>query len=205
MKNNMQSRKRNSLLPVIIVAIIAVFTSFTIISCSSGDKTADNDAAVTTTASEQSIEKKTEEKKDESSEKEETTKESTAKATSAKKNESTKKDSKTSKTSTKAATKSTQAASVCYISIEGYCSNKQVNMQSGDTVYDILKRSGANVSARNTGYGIYVEGINGRFEFAEGATSGWMYYVNGSAPNKSCGEYMVSSGDKITWDYVSEL
>ncbi|MDO4486759.1 MAG: DUF4430 domain-containing protein [Bacillota bacterium] len=201
----MHRRKNNRLLPVIIVAIIAVFTSFTIISCSSGDKTADKDAAATTTASEQTIDKKTEEKKDESSEKEETTKESTVKATSVKSNEGTKKASKTSKNSTKATTKPTQATSVCYISIEGYCSSKQVNMQSGDTVYDILKRSGANVSARSTGYGIYVEGINGRFEFAEGSTSGWMYYVNGSAPNKSCGEYKVSSGDKITWDYVSEL
>lgn len=203
MKGNSRVKVNNRLIPVIILIVIAVFTSFTIISCSNGDKTADKDAAAA--VSEQTIDKKTEEKSDESSEKEETTKETTVKETSAKNSESTKKASQTGKTSTKAATKSTQAAKVCYISIEGYCSNKKVNLQSGDTVYDILKRSGANVSARNTGYGIYVEGINGRFEFAEGATSGWMYYVNGSAPNKSCGEYKVSSGDKITWDYVSEL
>ena len=218
MKSNSQNKKKNMVFPVIIMIIIAVFTSFTIVSCGGDTKTADSGTSNTATAAaNQTKENKNEKKEEASDKKDETSKESSEKASSSKKNEATVRAStsgtastkaaakSTAKSTTKSTTKSSQAAKVCYISIEGYCSNKKVNMQSGDSVYDILNRSGAKVSARNSGYGIYVEGINGRFEFDEGPTSGWMYYVNGSKPNKSFGEYKVSSGDNIVWDYVSEL
>lgn len=94
----------------------------------------------------------------------------------------------------------TQAQKVCYITIEGYCSNKAVTLQGGDTVYSVLTRSGAAVSAENSQYGIYVNGINGRF--ASGS-SGWMYSVNGYTPNVGCGSYSVSSGDNIRWYWGS--
>ena len=94
----------------------------------------------------------------------------------------------------------TQAQKVCYITIEGYCSSKAVTLQGGDTVYSVLTRSGAVVSAENSQYGIYVNGINGRF--ASGS-SGWMYSVNGYTPNVGCGSYSVSSGDNIRWYWGS--
>lgn len=94
----------------------------------------------------------------------------------------------------------TQAQKVCYITIEGYCSSKAVTLQGGDTVYSVLTRSGAAVSAGNSQYGIYVNGINGRF--ASGS-SGWMYSVNGYTPNVGCGSYSVSSGDNIRWYWDS--
>ncbi len=101
--------------------------------------------------------------------------------------------------------KPTVADRICYITIDGYCDSKSVEIKSGDSVYDILKKSGASVSARSTGYGVYIEGINGRFEFDEGPTSGWIYIVNGSRPSVSCSNYSVKSGDKIVWTYVEEL
>ena len=94
----------------------------------------------------------------------------------------------------------TQAQKVCYITIEGYCSSRAVTLQGGDTVYSVLTRSGAVVSAENSQYGIYVNGINGRF--ASGS-SGWMYSVNGYTPNVGCGSYSVSSGDNIRWYWGS--
>lgn len=102
------------------------------------------------------------------------------------------------------ATKATEAAKVCYITVDGYCSDKQIELKGGESVYDILKKTGASVSARNTGYGVYVEGINGRFEFDEGPTSGWVYTVNGSRVNVSCSSCDVKNGDKIVWKYVTE-
>ena len=106
---------------------------------------------------------------------------------------------------TKPTEKPTEAARVCYITVDGYCSSKQIQLKGGESVYDILKESGASVSARNTGYGLYVEGINGRFEFDEGPTSGWIYTVNGTRPSTSCSNYIVKSGDKIVWTYVTEV
>jgi len=104
-----------------------------------------------------------------------------------------------------AVTQTTEAKKVCYITVDGYCSSKQIQLKGGESVYEILKKSGASVSARNTGYGLYIEGINGRFEFDEGPTSGWVYTVNGTRPNTSCSNYEVKSGDKIVWTYVTEV
>ena len=93
----------------------------------------------------------------------------------------------------------------CTITVDDFCSSKTIEIVEGETVYDILKKTGASVSARNTGYGVYIEGINGRFEFDEGPTSGWVYTVNGSRPSTSCNKYEVKSGDKIVWTYVEEM
>lgn len=117
----------------------------------------------------------------------------------------TKESAKEPTEATTSATTATEAKKVCYITVEGYCSSKQIQLKGGESVYDILKKTGAGVSARSTGYGVYVEGINGRFEFDEGPTSGWIYTVNGSRPSTSCSNYSVSSGDKIVWTYVEEI
>ncbi len=92
---------------------------------------------------------------------------------------------------------------VCYISIDGYCSNVAVPFYDGDTAYDILARSGAPIRTRNSEFGIYVVGINGREEKDEGASSGWIYTVNGDMPNVSAGSMYVSPGDQIYWQFVN--
>lgn len=112
---------------------------------------------------------------------------------------------KTEQSTQKETQKSTQAATqakkVCYITIEGYCSKKEISLQGGDTAYSILTRSGATVAGSSS----YIKGINGRFEFDEGPTSGWIYYVNGSRPTVGCGSCSINAGDSITWDYVTKF
>lgn len=124
------------------------------------------------------------------------------------------KTTQTSQATKPKATKQTQAAKpkptqhtqateskqdVCYITIEGYCSSKEIELQGGDTAYSILTRSGATIS----GSGSYIKGINGKFEFDEGPTSGWVYSVNGTRPTVGCGSYTVKAGDIINWYYVT--
>ena len=92
----------------------------------------------------------------------------------------------------------------CYVSVDDYCDGAQIKISSGDSAYTVLKKTGAVVSARKTQYGIYVEGINGLFEFDKGDTSGWMYSVNGVNPNKSCDKYKIKKGDQVVWYYVTE-
>lgn len=85
-------------------------------------------------------------------------------------------------------------------------STSTIEFNKGESVYDVLKRScsaaGIPMSARNSSMGIYVEGINGLFEFDCGGTSGWMYSVNGTTPNHSCSEHTVKNGDNIVWYYT---
>lgn len=119
------------------------------------------------------------------------------------KKSTTKKPTKnTTKKATKKPTTKTTQANVCYVTVDGYCSGKSVSLQGGDTAYSVLKQSGASVSAEKSQYGLYVKGINGRFEFDEGPASGWKYSVNGSSPSKSADKCSVSKGDVVKWYYV---
>ena len=51
----------------------------------------------------------------------------------------------------------------------------------------------------------YVSGIGNLYEFDFGGLSGWVYSVNGRMPSVSCGEYVLSDGDKIEWMYTCDL
>ncbi|MBQ0079175.1 MAG: DUF4430 domain-containing protein [Eubacterium sp.] len=189
-------------LSVLLVVLMAVVMMFAAVGCGASDQANDEatlQAQVETTVTETEETSETTEATTETTT--EKTTEATTKATKATK--ATKSTKATTQATTKAETQAvTESAKVCYVSVEGYCSKKEIELTGGDTAYSVLKKTGASVSAENTQYGVYVAGINGKFEFDEGATSGWMYYVNGSAPKMSAGKYKVQSGDVVKWDYV---
>lgn len=168
----MTTGKKTNFTAVILIVVIALATSFIMISCGNDTSKAEAEdtAKVKSTAVETS----------ESGE--------------------TKSDGKKSTTAAaKSTTKATEAAKVCYISIDGYCSGKSITLQGGDTAYSILRRACDNVE----GSGSYVSAINGLREGDKGSQSGWMYSVNGYTPNVSCGSYGVGEGDSISWYYVT--
>lgn len=74
--------------------------------------------------------------------------------------------------------------------------------KKGATAYDALCATGLSVSTKSSQYGLYVSAIGGLAEFEYGGKSGWMYSVNGSAPNVSCGKYVLKDGDSVSWYYV---
>lgn len=106
-------------------------------------------------------------------------------------------------TKQKQESKQEPAADVCYVTVDGYCSGKPVEISSADNAYTVLKKSGATVNAKKTQYGIYVVGINGLNEFDKGDESGWMYSVNGKEPSSSADSTKVGNGDKVRWYYVT--
>lgn len=73
----------------------------------------------------------------------------------------------------------------------------------GATVYDALCALGLSVNAHGSSYGTYVAAIGGLAEKEHGATSGWMYSVNGVTPNTACSNYVLSDGDRVVWYYVT--
>lgn len=73
----------------------------------------------------------------------------------------------------------------------------------GATVYDALCALGLSVNAHGSSYGTYVAAIGGLAEKEYGATSGWMYSVNGVTPNTACSNYVLSNGDRVVWYYVT--
>lgn len=73
----------------------------------------------------------------------------------------------------------------------------------GATVYDALCALGLSVNSHGSSYGTYVAAIGGLAEKEHGATSGWMYSVNGVTPMTACSNYVLSNGDNVVWYYVT--
>ena len=73
----------------------------------------------------------------------------------------------------------------------------------GATVYDALCALGLSVNAHGSPYGTYVAAIGVLAEKEHGGTSGWMYSVNGVAPNTACSNYVLHNGDSVVWYYVT--
>lgn len=75
----------------------------------------------------------------------------------------------------------------------------------GATAYDALCALGVSVNASTSQSGVYVMSIGGLAEKEHGATSGWIYRVNGAQPATSASNYVLSDGDVVRWVYsVSE-
>jgi len=75
-------------------------------------------------------------------------------------------------------------------------------LNEGDTVLDLLLRSGVNVKYRGSGRTAYVEAINALEEKTCGSGSGWVYEVNGGRIPLSSGLYKPENGDVIVWKYT---
>lgn len=72
-----------------------------------------------------------------------------------------------------------------------------MTLDKGATVYDALAASGVSHSGDS-----YITAIGGLSEKQFGGQSGWKYYVNGTAPGKSCVDYTLQDGDRVQWSYV---
>lgn len=85
----------------------------------------------------------------------------------------------------------------------------EFDIESGDTVYDILVDAAKKyqIQMENSGSEgmVYISGINYLYEFDFGDLSGWMYFVNDKEPSVGCDTYELKSGDKIEWLYTCEL
>lgn len=81
--------------------------------------------------------------------------------------------------------------------------SKKIVYEKGDHAWDILKKSGASLKTKGFGFMLYVKSINGLAEKQHGATSGWMYSINGKAPNVGCNAYKVKAYDREKWYYVT--
>lgn len=116
-------------------------------------------------------------------------------------------------TSKPAAAKPEQQKSVVTLAVysdeDTILSVVEVKLEDKETVFDVLKKilKDKKIQFEYTGKGdsVYVQGINNLYEFDKGATSGWMYNVNGTYPNKSAGAYVLKPGDTIEWRYTLDL
>lgn len=87
---------------------------------------------------------------------------------------------------------------------------KAVTFYEGESVFDVLKRETRKHKihldyAFTPGYNSnYIRGINNIYERDCGDPSGWLYFVNGWAPNYGCSRYAVQDGDEIEWEFTCD-
>ena len=98
-----------------------------------------------------------------------------------------------------------------YVPDDAVIFSKTVGFDSGESVYDILRRiCDENSIQMEASYtpafsSYYIEGINNLYEFDCGQGSGWMYSVNGVFPNYGCSSYKPANNDEIAFRYTCEL
>lgn len=86
-----------------------------------------------------------------------------------------------------------------------YLDRTSYTLAANATVYDLLRKTGLEITTAGSGSGVYIKAIEGLAEFDQGAGSGWMYCVNGVFPELSCGAYVLSDGDDVEWLYTRDL
>lgn len=144
-------------------------------------------------------------------------KSSTAQSTTKKKTTTTKKQTTTSSTIT--CTVTVECKSILknmdkladghapYVPSDEYFINGcTVTLANGSSAYDAVQlacnKQGVHMTTVNSGYGKYVKGFNNIDEKDCGSQSGWLYFVNGSSPSKSCSKYKLSNGDNVVFSYT---
>lgn len=78
-----------------------------------------------------------------------------------------------------------------------------VKVKEGETALDQLHHaSAANgfaVETKDSSYGAFVQGIDG---LAGGASSYWLFSVNGKAAEVGAGDYKLQEGDVVEWKFT---
>lgn len=72
-----------------------------------------------------------------------------------------------------------------------------LELSPGSTVMDALRATGIAF----TGSSSYVSSIDGLYAGMYGASSGWMYSVDGVTPMRAASAYGITDGDAIRWHY----
>ena len=84
-----------------------------------------------------------------------------------------------------------------------------IDIYDGETAFELLDRlareRGIILDIKGSDDYIYVAGIAGLYEYDYGELSGWMYYVNGSAPSVNSSQYVLKDGDRVEWRYTREI
>ena len=81
--------------------------------------------------------------------------------------------------------------------------HKEIVLDPGSTVFDVLKKSDYVINASNNLFGTYVSAIQGISEGAAGGgKGGWVYSVNGVFPNYSVSSVKVETGDEVSFHYT---
>lgn len=93
----------------------------------------------------------------------------------------------------------------CTVTIVDQLEETEYDINEGDTIYDVMMKTGIAISAEDTGNGLSIEAIGGVANGDMGKLSGWLFTVNGEMPMDYCDQIEVKDGDEIVWDFAEGM
>lgn len=76
----------------------------------------------------------------------------------------------------------------------------EAEVREGDTVFDLLKRTGVDIECTESEVGIFIDALGGIFNDKE-ENKYWMYYINGEMAKEGVGKQVARSNDSIEFRY----
>ncbi|MBC8535292.1 DUF4430 domain-containing protein [Feifania hominis] len=87
---------------------------------------------------------------------------------------------------------------------EKFCDGETIDVTGEQTVLDILTAYCDRAGIDYVNSGGYISSLAGLAEKEHGASSGWVYEINGEAVFQSAAKKTVGDGDEIVWRYTGE-
>ena len=83
-------------------------------------------------------------------------------------------------------------------------SGLSLELTPGQTAFDALSQTGLALvyTGRPSRKNVHLRGIGGLYEKDCGASSGWVFSVNGAYPNTSCSKVALSDGDVVSFQFT---
>lgn len=88
---------------------------------------------------------------------------------------------------------------------KGMLYDNVVTTKPGSTVYMALIDTGLKLKVDNSSGGVYVDGIGDVVASATSPNAGWLFTVNGEAPNTDADKVQVADGDVIVWTFTTDF
>ncbi len=87
---------------------------------------------------------------------------------------------------------------------KGMLFDGNVSARQGTTVYQALIDTGLQLKVNNSSGGVYVDGIGDVVASTTSPNAGWLFTVNGEAPNTDAGKVQIANGDVIAWTFTAD-
>ena len=79
-----------------------------------------------------------------------------------------------------------------------------VSTKSGTTVYMALIDTGLKLKVDNSSGSVYVDGIGDVVASETSPNAGWLFTVNGEAPNTDASKIQIADGDVVVWTFTAD-
>ena len=87
---------------------------------------------------------------------------------------------------------------------KGMLYDSVVSTKPGTTVYAALIDTGLKLKVDNSSGGVYIDGIDGVVASTTSPNAGWLFTVNGEAPNTDASKVQIANGDVIAWTFTAD-